>query len=53
MKFGVPRGNVLAPILYVLCTCSLPQIANVTIATFVEDTNTENATNDQTQLIDK
>lgn len=35
---GVPQGSVLGPILYLLYTCDMPQLENVTIATFADDT---------------
>ena len=34
----MPQGSILGPILYVLYTCDLPQTANVTVATFADDT---------------
>jgi hypothetical protein len=35
---GVPQGNVLGPVLYLLYTYDVPQIANTKIVTFAEDT---------------
>ncbi|KAF7269873.1 hypothetical protein GWI33_017113 [Rhynchophorus ferrugineus] len=37
-KAGVPQGNVLGRILYLLYTCDIPQMENITIATFADDT---------------
>lgn len=35
---GVPHGNILRPILYILCTNGILRLNNVKIATFVDDT---------------
>lgn len=38
IKAGVPQGSVLGPVLYLLYTCDIPNLENVTIATFADDT---------------
>lgn len=38
IKAGVPQGSVLGPVLYLLYTCDIPDIQNITIATFADDT---------------
>ena len=35
---GVPQSSVLGPVLYLLYTCDIPKMEDVTIATFADDT---------------
>ena len=38
IKSGVPQESVLGPLLYILFTADLPQVPNVTVGTFADDT---------------
>lgn len=38
IKAGVPQGSVLGPVLYLLYTCDIPVLRDVTLATFADDT---------------
>lgn len=35
---GVPQGSVLRPVIYLLYTYDIPEIDNIKLATFVDDT---------------
>lgn len=39
IKAGVPQGSILGPILYLIFTSDLPEIENIKIATFADDTS--------------
>lgn len=60
VRAGVPQGSVLGPILYLLFTSDFPQLENVTVATFADDTallavgsNIDEATNKLQQANDQ
>lgn len=38
IQAGVPQGSVLGPVLYLLYTCDIPEVEDITIATFADDT---------------
>lgn len=37
LKAGVPQDSVLGSVLYLLCTCDIPELEHDMIATFADD----------------